>query len=245
MGKLIDLTGQKFGRLLVIKKAEKYTTQVKWVCKCDCGKIKEIAGQSLRNGATQSCGCLQKEITIKNSFKDLSNQRFGKLIALYPTGNKSGQNYIWHCQCDCGQECDVRGGDLTNGHTSSCGCLQTSLGEQNISKLLKENNIEFKTQYTFESCRYPNSNYLVRFDFYLPELNRIIEFDGIQHFQANGGWNNAASHSEVIKKDLFRNEWAAAHNIPLVRIPYWERDNITLEMIMGDKYLISNAQKGE
>ena len=39
-------------------------------------------------------------------------------------------------------------------------------------------------------------------------------------------------------RDLFRNQWAAAHNIPLVRIPYWEKDNITLEMLLGDKYLM-------
>ena len=42
----------------------------------------------------------------------------------------------------------------------------------------------------------------------------------------------------IEQRDLFRNQWAAAHNIPLVRIPYWERDNITLEMLLGDKYLV-------
>ena len=238
MGKLIDLTGQKFGRLYVIGKAKEYTTQVKWVCQCECGKVKEIVGQSLRNGATQSCGCLQKEIIAKRSFKDLTNQKFGKLTALYPTGNKIGQNYIWHCKCECGNECDVREGDLKNGHTSSCGCQLLSLGEQNIKKILQKENIIFKTQHTFQNCRYPNSNYLVRFDFYLPEINRIIEFDGIQHFQANGGWNNIKTHNKVIERDAFRNQWAAENNIPLVRIPYWERDNITLEMLLGDKYLV-------
>ena len=40
------------------------------------------------------------------------------------------------------------------------------------------------------------------------------------------------------KRDKVKNDYALTHNIPLVRIPYWERDNITLDMIMGDQYLI-------
>jgi len=45
---------------------------------------------------------------------------------------------------------------------------------------------------------------------------------------------------EIIQqRDKEKNEYALSHNIPLVRIPYWERDNITLDMIMGDKYLIT------
>lgn len=52
-----DLTGQKFGRWTVIK----YIGNSKWLCKCDCGNIKVVQGGSLKNGNTQSCGCLQKE----------------------------------------------------------------------------------------------------------------------------------------------------------------------------------------
>ena len=65
MGKRIDLTGQRFGRLVVISKDEEVSKQKKvayWNCICDCGNItKPIRGDSLRNGNTQSCGCLQKE----------------------------------------------------------------------------------------------------------------------------------------------------------------------------------------
>lgn len=42
-----------------------------------------------------------------------------------------------------------------------------------------------------------------------------------------------------------KNEWAKEHNIPLVRIPYWERDKITLDMILGDKYLVPNVEEME
>ena len=61
MKKLIDLSGKKFGRLLVLQ----YEGHQKWLCKCDCGRNKIINGQHLRNGATKSCGCLNKEESRK------------------------------------------------------------------------------------------------------------------------------------------------------------------------------------
>lgn len=62
MGSLIDLTGRRFGRLTVIKRDHTKTGNVVfWVCRCDCGNIKSIAGGNLRNEHTQSCGCLREE----------------------------------------------------------------------------------------------------------------------------------------------------------------------------------------
>jgi len=57
--------------------------------------------------------------------KDLVGQRFGRLMVLYDTGKrKKNGNVVWHCQCDCGNELDVRSGDLVSIHTTSCGCYQ-------------------------------------------------------------------------------------------------------------------------
>lgn len=53
---------------------------------------------------------------------DITNQRFGKLIALYDTGIRKNRQALWHCKCDCGKECDVLGNSLRSGHTTSCGC---------------------------------------------------------------------------------------------------------------------------
>ena len=62
MGKYVDLTGQRFGRLIVIKRADNSKdNRAKWLCKCDCGNEKNIVGKSLRKMKTQSCGRLQKE----------------------------------------------------------------------------------------------------------------------------------------------------------------------------------------
>lgn len=80
MGKLIDLTGQRFGRLVVEKLdhiVSKAThNQYYWLCKCDCGNTKSILGQSLNRGATLSCGCFQKEkIRERSKTHGLSKSR--------------------------------------------------------------------------------------------------------------------------------------------------------------------------
>jgi len=63
MGKLIDLTGKRFGKLIVIKKNGKDKfRQNMWLCKCDCGNYVTVRAYSLKNN-TRSCGCLQKELT--------------------------------------------------------------------------------------------------------------------------------------------------------------------------------------
>jgi hypothetical protein len=66
MGKFIDLTGMKFGRLTVIERAENRGKKPCWLCKCECGNEKVIMGIHLKSGATTSCGCLRSE---KNSEK--------------------------------------------------------------------------------------------------------------------------------------------------------------------------------
>lgn len=62
-GQFIDLTGQRFGRLTVVKRADfNYNmSSALWVCKCDCGNVKNVVSTSLRYGRTRSCGCLATE----------------------------------------------------------------------------------------------------------------------------------------------------------------------------------------
>ena len=65
MPPLIDLTGQKIGRWTVLEKAPSKNRIVYWLCQCDCGTIKEVRGQCLREGESISCGCYKREIDIK------------------------------------------------------------------------------------------------------------------------------------------------------------------------------------
>lgn len=66
MGKLIDMTGQKYGRLTVISRAENATDKdgtirAKWNCICDCGTLITVRGKDIRSGNTKSCGCMNRE----------------------------------------------------------------------------------------------------------------------------------------------------------------------------------------
>lgn len=66
MGSLIDIAGERFGRLTVIEIAHRRGlnsggTVVYWKCRCDCGEMKIVKSQSLRTGVTKSCGCLARE----------------------------------------------------------------------------------------------------------------------------------------------------------------------------------------
>ena len=69
MAKFLDRTGQKFGRLTVIKfTGRNKHRNVIWLCKCKCGNEKDVLGDSLRDGRTTSCGCVKKEmVTAKNT----------------------------------------------------------------------------------------------------------------------------------------------------------------------------------
>lgn len=77
MPKIIDLTGQKFGRLTVIKYVGKDKHHfAHWLCRCDCGNEKTINSNALRSGVTISCGCYHSERTVKvHSKHNLSHTR--------------------------------------------------------------------------------------------------------------------------------------------------------------------------
>ena len=78
---LIDLEGRRFGRLIVIKRAENKGTQTHWLCKCDCGNEKIVNGHSLKSGGTKSCGCLHKERTSKEYSIASQNRLYGRYKA--------------------------------------------------------------------------------------------------------------------------------------------------------------------
>lgn len=238
MAKIIDLTNQRFGKLVVIKRAPNKNKRTMWLCKCDCGNEIEIRSDQLRGGITKSCGCLhieQAKNIGKKNFKDLTNQKFGKLTAKQPIFNEYKKRYDWLCQCDCGNNIIVLGSSLTSGNTQSCGCIK-SIGESNIEKILKENNINYISQY-----RVIIDDKLYIYDFAIIENNQItklIEFDGVQHYGRISGWFTEERRKELNTSDTIKNQYALQNNISLYRIPHWERDNINLKLLFNDTYLI-------
>lgn len=227
-----NLIGKQYGRLFVLEKGktDKFG-HIYWICECSCGNIVEVAGTNLTQGKTQSCGCLHKEITHNTHFQDLTGQQFGKLNVLYFNKEKSTTKYsIWHCKCSCGTEIDVQTRNLKNGHTISCGCIH-SKGEFIIRQCLNNLQLKYKTEFTFLDL--PNR----RFDFAIfnnEQLKCLIEFDGKQHYSFINTWHQ--TEEEFIKsqqRDQEKNQYCKKHNIPLIRIPYWELDNINKEWLLN------------
>ena len=233
MGKLIDLTGQKFNMLTVLRRAPKNDSQGRamWECQCDCGNYTTVKGTAIRKGETKSCGCLQRIKTREVNTKDITNERFGYLVALKPTDERDAGAVVWECQCDCGKRYYVRSTALRSHHTLSCGCMTESKGELAIKNILNANQISFKQETIFSSCRFPSTNGIVRFDFYVNN-EYIIEFDGKQHFQDTGGFFTTSRVEEIQLHDEYKTQWCKENNIPLIRIPYTHLEHINIKDLL-------------
>lgn len=100
MNNILDLTGQRFGKLLVIKRAEiNKKGGVWWLCKCDCGKNTIKLATKLKNGLVKSCGCLAVEKLLERNTKhNLANTRIYKIYKgiiqrCYSISNPAYKNY--------------------------------------------------------------------------------------------------------------------------------------------------------
>jgi len=107
-----------------------------------------------------------------------------------------------------------------DNHQRGRGCpfCNESKGEKEIGNILKENNIKYLPQHKFKDCKNKKE---LRFDFYLPENNICVEFDGIQHFEQILNW----SLEKILKNDSIKNEYCRKNNIRLIRIRYDENIN--------------------
>lgn len=232
MSRLIDLTNQRFGRLVVVSRAENSGKAVRWNCLCDCGKEIIAYGTNLRRGLTQSCGCYRKDKLREDKFQDITGNKYGHLTVLgLHHRDENTRQYYWNCQCDCGGQVVVYGGHLKDGHTQSCGCL-ISKGEKKITDLLLQNNIPFVKQYSFNDCRGLNDG-LLRFDFAIFDktgLSYLIEYDGWQHSnKTDSKWDRNGAFESRQEHDKIKNEFCAKNHIPLIRITSNQYKNLTIQ----------------
>ena len=104
-----------------------------------------------------------------------------------------------------------------------------SLGEKKIRLFLENNKINYICQYTYNDCK---DVHVLPFDFYLPDHNKLIEYDGRQHYYPSK-WNSEMTDEDTVlnfnktqKHDNIKNDYCNKNNIKLLRIPYWNFDNI-------------------
>lgn len=186
----------------------------------------------------------EQGITPHKFYEDLTGRKIGKLTVVGKSV-KSDRRLYWDCICECGKQIVVKGDHLRQKKQLSCGCL-SSKGEAEIAKILKDNDIQFITQYRFEDFHSDYNNIPYRFDFAIftnNTLNYLIEFDGEQHFyyqDSDSSWNTKENYERTIALDKKKNNYCKIHNIPLIRIPYTLRNNITIKdlKIETTNYLI-------
>jgi very-short-patch-repair endonuclease len=153
----IDMTSQKFNYLTVIDIAYRKNTKVYWNCVCECGTRTIIAGQSLRNNVTQSCGCLRQGLYNPPYKKDITGKKYGDLIVISYSHTRNKAKF-WLCKCICGISKPVPTSSLLSGAVKSCGncrlrqngqlCSRTQLKLATIfnSILGKKTIVNFKTK---------------------------------------------------------------------------------------------------
>lgn len=123
MGKFIDLTGDRFGKLTVMYRDKDIICnngkhRIVWHCLCDCGNETSTRRDALISGRTKSCGKCNN---------NLKGKRFGRLTVIEKIGADKVGHLVWRCRCDCGNEVDVLATNLLRQYTQSCGCLHSEI----------------------------------------------------------------------------------------------------------------------
>lgn len=132
---------------------------------------------------------------------------------------------------DCGHEWELMPNSFLQG--SRCPKCKSSKGEGRVSNYLSLH-CEYATQYKIEDCRLQLP---LPFDFYIPD-SILIEYDGEQHFTVINNFGRESPLKEFekqVRRDSIKNQYCVNNDIPLIRIPYWEFDNI--------EYILDNVLK--
>ena len=182
-----DVSGMRFGSLVVDHMIYKRGDKTKVACICDCGNYIETYLTYVTSGDTTSCGCVQRRRASESNTKDFTGikSEYGVEFIRRAQQNSRGV-WMWLCRCPlCGCEFMALPAKVLNGHITSCGCSKRSSRERLISGILDSLNVKYAEEYVFHDCK---NEYPLRFDFYLPNYNTVIEYQGEQHYRVVPQW---------------------------------------------------------
>lgn len=221
--------GKRYGKLTIVGLVNEDKGPTHFECICDCSpeKIRIIEWTDISQKRKQSCGCFQKE-QGKYRALDLTDQIFGDFRAAEKTDLRKSGKVVWRCYCTrCGHMELLSTRQLKavpDRHCPVCHSLShNSKGEEKIAELLRLQGLPFEMEKSFEECK-SRKNIRLRFDFFV-DNSWLIEFDGEQHFKVTP-WSLDLDY--VKEKDETKNDFCRKVGYPLIRIPYWEYENMTL-----------------
>lgn len=113
--------------------------------------------------------------------------------------------------------------------------MRASRGEITIEEILKASDLKFEEEYSFPDL-ISNNGHPLRFDFAVfddnDDLDFLIEFQGIQHYQAKSKFGGISGLRKQQYNDMRKREYCANHNIPLIIIPYWDEGKLSYDYIL-------------
>lgn len=232
-----DINGQKFGKLTVLKTLWEENPP-KVLCRCDCGNEKILIKNDVQSYHTLSCGCLQKERAGSVNFVDQNGYVSDSGIKIIkPVWKNEKNQWLWECKCGyCGNIFIELPARIKNNHVQSCGCINHSVREKYIEKILINNNYIYSTQYTFPDCK---DKYVLRFDFAIfnknNELLCLIEYDGEQHYKPVEFFGGEEGFKNAQNRDKIKNDYCENNNINLIRLPYFLSNDEIKDIIINIK----------
>lgn len=205
--------------------------------KCSCGNIAYIRWMNFQQGQRCfECGIEKRVEKQKHPFEYIYQYFLDNNCKLLET-NYSNCNTKMKYQCECGNISETTWNAFSHGHR--CVLCSASLGERKIANYLIKNNITFEKEYKFKDCKNINS---LPFDFAIfnnYNLCCLIEYDGKQHYEPNDYFGGKESLLKTKMRDSIKTNYCLQNSIPLLRIPYWDFENV--ERILDD-YLFQNNQ---
>lgn len=198
-------------------------TTIKYICKKH-GVQEQSLDNMIHGHGCWNCAVEERALNCKHSIEYITSviEGYNNNKLLNPDEYMGSNVHNLKIQCGlCGGIYTTSFSDYTNNLQIRCkSCSQSeSVGEMKIRMFLESKSINFIQEKRFEDCV---DKKCLPFDFYLPEHNLIIEFDGQHHFY-DGGFKN---YESTKRHDEIKNEYCKLHNIKLLRIPYWEGRNI-------------------
>jgi hypothetical protein len=212
-----------------------------WLVKCNiCSE--EKATQLVHINSCKTCHFNKRRLTLEEFILKSKIVHSDKFDYSRVKFNNTKDKVIIKCNTCQHVFSQEVGCHYQNGGTGCPKCCE-SKGEKRVHDYLLPLNIKTERQRKFSDCK--NQKHLP-FDFYLSELNLLIEFDGEGHFGPfRFSKNKKANYEKYLKtvnNDKIKNEWAKANNIPLLRIPYWDFDRIE-ELI--EAFIFEHTRKKE
>lgn len=211
----------RFGTKLLTPYTEYKNNETNMEFECECGNHFNRRLADLHSEIDYKCNfCNNHHKYTLEEVREFIEDKGCKLISKEYNKN----NELLEIECKCGEVFYRRFANFKDSKQYYCNsCTSSSKAEDDIEDILKSLNIDFISQYRFNDCKDIRT---LPFDFYIPSLNICIEYDGKQHYKLDCFNMTLLDLMNRKRLDNIKTQYCKDNGIELIRIPYWEANNI-------------------